>query len=256
MTGMSPQGRYGSGAGGGPSRRCPSRGEWRDRLAHRFDAGRPEPESWCEDLAHLDRCESCREITLELEPTLLFRSLAAPVASLDASTEAASMLQAVTALRRAERVEGLEHRSGTGRRWSDLARTPGSRWAAAVLVALTALSLGTGAWRSSEDPSVLSRGASGEELYGEPGYGEIAGITTTGTEIAGGLWLPNRDSLGSVVEDTLDMLPLIEPFEADPYGTDIYGAGVGEEPVIWETEKAAVIWMVDSGEHEGDLQGV
>lgn len=265
MSRISTRGPDGSGVGS--ARRCPSRGEWRDRLAHRFDAERTEPESWREDLAHLDGCESCRELTLELEPTLLFRSLAAPVASLDASAEAASMVQAVTAMRRAGRVEGLERRSGTELRWSDLARAPWSRWAAAALVALTALSLGTGAWtddpwatrlwnRTFEERSVLSRGASGERLYGEPGYGEIAGLTTTGTRIGDGLLFPNRDSLGSVVEDAVDTLPLIEPFGTDSYGTDIYGAGVGEDPVIWETEKTALIWMVDSGGHEGDLQGV
>lgn len=276
MTGMLRQGF--DGAGGGTARRCPSRGEWRARLAHRFNAELAEPESWREDLAHLDVCGSCREITLELEPTLLFRSLAAPEPSLDASTEAASMLQAVTALRRAERVEGLERRSGTVLRWADLAKAPWSRWAAAAVVALTALSLG--AVTRTDDPrttSVLSRAASpqgevhersgGEEgyreevdrewRYGEKAYGEIAGITTIGTEIPPGLLVPNRlDPLGSVVEDTLDTLPLIEPFETDSYGTDIYGTGVGEDPVIWQTEKTALIWMVDSGGHEGDLQGV
>ena len=270
MTGMStPTGGFGgAGAGGGSARPCPSRGEWRARLAHRFDAERTEPESWREDLAHLDRCEVCRETTRELDPTLLFRSLASeggrnPVASLDASAEAASMVQAVTALRRAERVEGLEGRRDTGGRWSDVARAPWGRWAAAALVALTTLSLGTVTWTDDpETASVLSRTGvvsetDGPRDDGVGSYGEIAGIITTGTELPAGSLGPDRlVPLGSVVEDTLDTLPLIEPFETDPYGTDIYGAGSGDDPVIWQTETTALIWMVDSGDHEGDLQGV
>lgn len=241
---------------------CPSRGEWRDRLAHRFDAERVEPESWREDLAHLESCDVCRGITLELDPSLLFRPLAAPVPAFDAAAEAASMRQAVTALRRAERVEGLEHRSWTDPRWRGLPRAPWSRWAAAALVTLTALSLGAGAWTddswtarlwsgASRNASVLSR-----EAPTEGDYGEIAGFTATGTGIPAGVFLPDRfDPLGSVVEDALDTLPLIEqPF--DSFGTDVYGAGVGGDPVIWENEKTAVIWIVDPGEHEGDLQGV
>jgi len=258
--------------GHGATPHCPSRGEWRDRLAHRFDAERVEPESWREDLAHLESCDLCRGITLELDPSLLFRSLAAPVPALDAAAEVASMRRAVTALRRSGRIEEIEHRSWTDLRWRDLPRAPSSRWAAAVLVALTALSLGAGAWMddpwtallwsgASRDASVLSRGASTggeggpETVEGDYGdYDEIAGFTTTGTEIPAGV-LDRFDPLGSMVEDTVDKLPLIEqPF--DSFGTDIYGAGVGGPPEILQSEETDIIWMANSGEHEGDLQGV
>lgn len=258
--------------GHGAMPHCPSRGEWRDRLAHRFDAERVEPESWREDLAHLESCDVCRGITLELDPTLLFRSLAAPLPALDASAEVASMRRAVTALRRAERVEGLEHRSSTDLRWRDLPWAPWSRWAAAAVVALTALSLGAGAWTDdpwtallwsgeSRDASVLSREASvegeGRPESVEGDYGEIAGITTTGTEIPAGVFLPDRfDPLGSMVEDTVNTLPLIEPFEPDSFGPGVYGASFGGDPEIWGSDKSDFIWLANSGEHEGDLKGV
>lgn len=257
--------------GHGATPHCPSRGEWRDRLAHRFDAERAEPESWREDLAHLEGCDVCRGITLALDPSLLFRSLAAPVPAFDAAAEVASMRQAVTALRRSGRIEGLEHRSRADLRWRDLPRAPWSQWAAAAVVALTALTLGAGAWtddpwtallssRESRDASVLSLEASegeGRPESVEGDYGEIAGITTTGTEIPAGAFLPDRfDSLGSMVEDTVDTLPLIEPFEPDSFGPGVYGASFRGDPEIWGSEKTDFIWMANSGEHEGDLQGV
>lgn len=257
------RGRDGSSGNGGPGGRCPSRGDWRERLAHRWEMERTEPEGWREDLAHLEHCDSCREITLELDPTLLFRPLAAPTPELDAAAEVASMQQAVAALRRAERVEGRESRSRTGLPWTSW----GGRAAAAV-VALTALSLGAGVWtddpssgrlwdRAPWNASVLSRTLSPED----GGYGEIAGLTATTTGIPGGALLPGRsEALGSVVEDTVDRLPLIEPFEPDPYGdaygTDAYGTGVGGDPVIWGNDKTDVIWMVDFGEIEGEPQDV
>jgi hypothetical protein len=256
MNGLS---RHGVGSsGGGAARRCPSRREWRERIAHRFDERRREPESWGDDLAHLESCDACRDITLELDPTLLFRPLAAPMPDLDEAAEVASMRQAVTALRRAERVERHEDRS-----WADLPWTPWNRWAAAALVVLSAVSLGAGALRDGlwirlghglpGNRSVVSRSLS--EEGGD--YGEIAGITTTRTASSEDALLPVRsEPLGSVVEDTLDALPLIEPFEPDALGTGIFGSGIGADTWIWENEKIAVIWVVNSGEIESDLQGV
>lgn len=189
---------------------CLSERQWRERLAHRFDPERTEPESWPQDLDHLDRCDSCRERAVELDPSLLFRRLAAP--ALDEAAETASMQRAVAALRRAERVVKPEPRTAV-RAW-----TIGGRWAAAALVALSALSLGAGVWSgggSSPAPQVESLAAVAPALSPAPE--------------------PAREEVTS--QEVVDSLPLYEPVGASM-------ARRVEE--IWVTDEGAVILMGDS----------
>lgn len=187
---------------------CLSDRQWRERLAHRFDPERSETETWPQDLDHLDRCDSCRERAVELDPTLLFQRLAAPVPAFDEEAEAASMRRAVAALRRADRIVQPERRPAA------TAWTIGGRWAAAALVAMSALSLGAGVWSgSAPGPAAPVKAAKA--------------VTPA----------PERPHAEATLQEALDSLPLIEPVGAST---------VGRVEGIWETDEMAVIWVGDS----------
>jgi len=187
---------------------CPSERQWRERMAHRFDPERSEPASWPQDLAHLDRCTPCRERASELDPTLLFRRLAAPLPALDEAADVAAMQDAVAALRRAERVARPVRRPLA--QWA-----AGARWAAAALVVLSALSLGAGVW---------SGGASGA--------GAPVGLAAQPA-------VPELPQEALALQEALDSMPLIEP-------VDVSTTGEVEDSLIWETDEMALIWVGDS----------
>lgn len=102
---------------------CPS---WKE-LAARRDAPRDHGEAaaWSEALEHFDsNCPECRRAALTADPTLVFRRL--PSLEMSAAQEAAevdSVLQAVTAMRTASRIEASERRSHAGgwKRWASAA---------------------------------------------------------------------------------------------------------------------------------------
>jgi hypothetical protein len=101
-------------------------------LHERADAdGLPEPAGWAAALDHLDGCPRCRRQAVAADPLLIFRRL--PGADLPAAeerAEAESMVQAVAAMRTAERLESRRRFAG----WR--------RWAAAAALALASLSVG------------------------------------------------------------------------------------------------------------------
>lgn len=99
-------------------------------LRERADAGgSPEPAAWAAALDHLDGCPRCRRQAVAADPLLVFRRL--PGAEMPGErAEAEAMVQAVAAMRTAERLES--HRRFAGWR----------RWAAAAVLALVSLSVG------------------------------------------------------------------------------------------------------------------
>lgn len=111
-------------------------------LAHRFDPEASEPAGWADLRAHLAACEACRRQALAVDPSLLFdlprRSKPAdarPAAGPQA-VDPQAMIAAVTAMRRADRVEHHTGRSAPvrRRRWT--------RWTAAAAISMAALSYG------------------------------------------------------------------------------------------------------------------
>jgi hypothetical protein len=118
----------------GPSVACP---DWNGLVALRERAeadGSPEPAAWGAALGHLDGCPRCRRQALAADPLLVFRRLSGVETSgsgaADEPAEAESMIQAVTAMRTAKRLESRQRFAG----WR--------RWAAAAVLALVSLSLG------------------------------------------------------------------------------------------------------------------
>jgi len=115
----------------GSSSTCP---DWTALVALRERAGAaglPEPAGWAAALDHLDGCPRCRRQAVAADPLLVFRRL--PGAELPAAeerAEAEAMVQAVAAMRTAQRLE--LHRRFAGWR----------RWSAAAVLALVSLSLG------------------------------------------------------------------------------------------------------------------
>ncbi len=103
-------------------------------LRERADAeGLPEPAGWAAALDHLDGCPRCRRQAVAADPLLVFRRLpgAEMPARERAEAEAAeAMVQAVAAMRTAERLESRRRFAG----WR--------RWAAAAVLALASLSVG------------------------------------------------------------------------------------------------------------------
>lgn len=113
---------------------CP---DWRGLAAHRDDSRNvqdAEPRGWREALEHFDGgCPRCRREALAADPTLVFRRL--PRVEMSAAQEAAevdAVLQAVTAMRTASRIEALDRRSRAGS-WK--------RWAAAAVLTGASLSI-------------------------------------------------------------------------------------------------------------------
>ena len=108
---------------------CP---DWTTLAAHRRERRGAEPDGWQAALAHFDACSACRREALAADPTLVFRRMP-EVAMTPAAeaAEAASMRQAVAAMRTASRVEASQ-RSSAGWR----------RWAAAAVLTVAALPLG------------------------------------------------------------------------------------------------------------------
>ena len=109
---------------------CP---DWRRLAAERDDVTGKSPAGWAAALAHFDACPRCRPEALAADPLLVFRRLPmAGIAELTAAeeqAEAASVLQAVTAMRTAKRLESRRRFAG----WR--------RWAAAAVLALVSLSV-------------------------------------------------------------------------------------------------------------------
>ncbi len=91
----------------------------------------PEPAEWTAALAHFDGCPRCRRQALAADPLLVFRRLpGAERTATEESAEAEAMVQAVSAMRAAERLESRRRFAG----WR--------RWAAAAVLALASLSVG------------------------------------------------------------------------------------------------------------------
>jgi hypothetical protein len=116
----------------GQSVACP---DWHGLVAQRERAeaeGAGEPAVWGAALDHLDDCPRCRRQALAADPLLVFRRLPGAEASAPAEerAEAESMIQAVTAMRTAARLESRRRFAG----WR--------RWAAAAVLALVSLSVG------------------------------------------------------------------------------------------------------------------
>lgn len=227
---------------------CLSRQQWMGLVEHRFElgsdsVGQDEPGGWTEAVAHLEGCDSCREVAVELDPSLLFQRLAAPIPSLDETKEVASMQQAVAALRRADRIERPERARRDS--W-----TLGGRWAAAAVVALTALSLSAGVWSDgvwsdgvwSDDETV----ASGPTPQPDGAESRLVGPSPDPTSPG-----PTPPSLSSVVLDAVDEIPAIEPL-GTPDSARV------EDSLIWEGEDGTVIWLAVSevADTTGVLQGV
>lgn len=105
---------------------CP---DWRRLAALRDRGPADEPAGWREALAHAERCPACRRRAVAADPALLFRRL--PVSELSPAAEQAeveSVRRAVAAMRTASR---LTRRS----------RPDWRRWAAAAVLATTALAM-------------------------------------------------------------------------------------------------------------------
>jgi hypothetical protein len=95
------------------------------------EAGNAVPAEWTAALEHLDACPRCRRQAVAADPLLVFRRLpGADLAPAEEHAEAESMVQAVAAMRAAERLESRRRFTG----WR--------RWAAAAALALISLSLG------------------------------------------------------------------------------------------------------------------
>jgi hypothetical protein len=114
---------------------CP---DWNALSAHRRERHGVEPEGWSAALAHLDGgCQLCRRQALAADPTLVFRRLAAvPATAMTETQERAevdAVLQAVTAMRAASRLESLEPRRRASSAWR--------RWPLAAALLLAGLSL-------------------------------------------------------------------------------------------------------------------
>jgi hypothetical protein len=116
----------------GRTESCP---DWTSLVALKERAERAEetaePAAWAAALAHLDACPRCRRQAVAADPLLVFRRL--PGVELTAAgedAEAESMIQAVAAMRTAERLESRHRFAG----WR--------RWAAAAVLALVSLSVG------------------------------------------------------------------------------------------------------------------
>lgn len=185
----------------GPGTSCPDHREWQRLTAHRRDPQGREPAGWTDALEHLDRCDRCRGEALAVDPTLLFQRLAAPPA-IDADAEAAAMSRAVTALRRADRVEGRSARPAPIATWG--------RWAAAAAVGLLVLSLGGSSW--------LAPGASGPRA--------VPGVTLAGFGAAGE---PREmaDVFDPAAEQAIPSMPLYEML--DTPDSRIYQIAEGPE---------------------------
>lgn len=84
---------------------CP---DWNALITHRDTRGE-DPAGWSEALAHLEGCSGCRPLALTLDPTLVFRRMAAPRVS---EEDVESMLHSVRALRRAQELAPLPAASG------------------------------------------------------------------------------------------------------------------------------------------------
>jgi hypothetical protein len=184
-----------------PATSCPERRDWQRLTAHRRDPQGREPAGWKDALEHLDRCDRCRGEALAVDPTLLFRRLPAPPV-IDADTEAAAMRRAVTALRRAERVEGRFARPASIATWG--------RWAAAAAVGLLVLSLGGSSW--------LAPAASGPQ--------GVPGVTRAGVGAADG---PREmaDVFDPAAEKAIPSMPLYEVL--DTPDSRIYQIAEGPE---------------------------
>jgi len=98
-----------------------------------------EPSGWAAAVAHYDGCSLCRREALAADPLLVFRRL--PVEEMTPAEEQAevdAVRQAVTAMRTAGRLEVRRRFAG----WR--------RWAAAVVLAAAALSVGRDKARNLE----------------------------------------------------------------------------------------------------------
>src|SRR5262245_20040862 len=128
---------------------CPRAADWPALVAHRFARRGEEPAGFRESLAHLEDCPDCRRAALAADPTLVFQRLAGersrPTATGPARldereherAEAESVRRAVAAMRTASRLAG-----GTAPRPARAAAW--KRWSAAAVLALAALSTGSG----------------------------------------------------------------------------------------------------------------
>jgi hypothetical protein len=116
---------------GGPGA-CP---DWNALVALRDRADlaglEAEPAEWAAALTHLDGCPRCRRQAMAADPLLVFRRLpGAERPAAEESAEAEAMVQAVSAMRAAGRLESRRRFAG----WR--------RWAAAAVLALASLSVG------------------------------------------------------------------------------------------------------------------
>lgn len=103
---------------------CP---DWKALAGHRLERGGAEPAGWTAALEHFDGCAVCRREALKADPTLVFRRMGA--ASEVDTVDTAAILQGVTALRGASRLEAPSRKIA----WR--------RWAAAAVLAVASLSV-------------------------------------------------------------------------------------------------------------------
>jgi hypothetical protein len=122
---------------------CP---DWTTLAAHRRERRGVEPDGWPAALEHFDSCPECRREALAADPTLVFRRMPeVKMTPADEAAEAASVRQAVAAMRTASRLEA-SRRSSAGWR----------RWAAAAVLAAAALSLGQDGGRIHQEAPVAA----------------------------------------------------------------------------------------------------
>lgn len=126
---------------------CP---DWRALVAARERDAGADPPGWAEARGHLSGCAACRAAAIDLDPSLLFVHLPAPLA---AAADVVEMQRAVAALVRAERVEPRA-RPLARRAW---------RGAAAAAILLLALGVEAGPRRGAPAAPVATVAALPEE---------------------------------------------------------------------------------------------
>jgi len=154
----------------------PSCPDWKVLAAHRRERHGAEPEGWREALKHLDGCAPCRAAAAAADPTLLFRRLAKverpPV---DEAAEAEAVLQAVTAMRTADRIGRIGRVTASAR-----PRRAGWRaWrrhAAAAVLMVAALPLGgDDGWRMRLGGETMFLDSLNQEVS-QPAAGAPSGV--------------------------------------------------------------------------------
>ena len=176
---------------------CP---DWRQLLAHRFDATLEAPPGWTDAEAHLSDCADCRLAAMAIDPTLVFRTAAAWT---ERAGETEEIRQAVRTLRR---TSDLENRTERGRVAPPRARSSdhGPLAAAALFALILAFQPSTTARNGIERAGLLEPApAAGPLRAARPAAPAIEGVDRPGARVYE--WGADDLSVVMVVDESLDV---------------------------------------------------